>query len=523
MEMSNLTKKRIILIMIGLMFGVLLASLDSTIVGTAMPKIIEKLNGFDYYTWPVISYLLCITISMPLWGKLADLYGFKRIYVLGIILFLIGSALCGMAQSMNQLIYFRGLQGIGGAVLISNTMAIIGVLFPPADRAKYMGILGSAGALASVIGPTLGGFITDHLSWRWIFYVNVPVGIIALIILLFALPKNKASMDRKKIDYIGAGALIITLVPLLLAFTWGGNKYDWNSAQIISMFTISLVMLVVFLMIEKKVADPIIPLSLFKNSVFNVSAIEMFLVNGIIMGVSIFLPLFVQGVAGKSASNSGAIMTPMMFSLIIGAIISGVFVSKTKKYKIQSIIGLIIMGIGSFLLTLLDIKSSNFEIVVIMIVLGLGIGIVTPILSSAAQNAFSEKQMGVVTSGIQFFKLLGSTIASAVLGTALNTSIKNGLNQLEVGNLPANLKILFKNPNTISNPDVMIGIKAKLPNEMLPAFGRVMDQIKHVLSDSIQYVFLICFVIAIISFVIGFFLKEIPLTKNTALEPTKDE
>lgn len=494
MEFKNLTKKRIVFIMIGLMFGILLASLDSTIVGTAMPKIIEKLKGFDYYTWPVISYLLCITISMPLFGKLADLYGFKRIYVIGIIIFLIGSALCGIAQTMNQLIYFRGLQGIGGAVLISNTMAIIGVLFPPADRAKYTGILGSAGALASVIGPTLGGFITDHLSWRWIFYVNVPIGIIALIILILALPKNNSSTTRKQIDYIGAGALIISLVPMLLAFTWGGNQYDWNSGHIISMFTFSFIMLVVFLMIEKKAADPIIPLSLFKNLVFNISAIEMFLVNGIIMGVSIFLPLFVQGVTGKSASNSGAIMTPMMFSLIIGAIISGVLVSKTQKYKLQSIIGFIIMGIGSFLLTFLDIKSSNFQIVLIMIVLGLGMGIVTPILSSAAQNAFSEKQMGVVTSGIQFFKLLGSTIFSAILGTALNSSIKNGLKQLDTGNLPENMKTLLKNPNTVSNSDVMMEIKAKLPNEMLPAFAKIMDQIRHVLSDSIQYVFLICLV-----------------------------
>jgi EmrB/QacA subfamily drug resistance transporter len=522
MEFKNLTKKRIVFIMIGLMFGILLASLDSTIVGTAMPKIIEKLKGFDYYTWPVISYLLCITISMPLFGKLADLYGFKRIYVIGIIIFLIGSALCGIAQNMNQLIYFRGLQGIGGAVLISNTMALIGVLFPPADRAKYTGILGSAGALASVIGPTLGGFITDHLSWRWIFYVNVPIGIIALIILILALPKNNSSTTRKQIDYIGAGALIISLVPMLLAFTWGGNKYDWNSAHIISMFTFSFIMLIVFLMTEKKAADPIIPLSLFKNLVFSISAIEMFLVNGIIMGVSIFLPLFVQGVTGKSASNSGAIMTPMMFSLIIGAIISGVLVSKTQKYKLQSIIGFIIMGIGSFLLTLLDIKSSNFQIVLIMIVLGLGMGIVTPILSSAAQNAFSEKQMGVVTSGIQFFKLLGSTIFSAVLGTALNSSIKNGLKQLDTGNLPENMKTLLKNPNTVSNSDVMMQIKAKLPNEMLTALAKIMDQIRHVLSDSIQYVFLIYLVIAIISFVIGFFLKEIPLTKNNAIEPTKD-
>jgi EmrB/QacA subfamily drug resistance transporter len=522
METKNLSKKRIIMIMIGLMFGILLASLDSTIVGTAMPKIIEKLNGFDYYTWPVISYLLCITISMPLFGKFADLYGFKRIYVIGIIIFLAGSVLCGMSQTMIQLIYFRGLQGIGGAVLVSNTMAIIGILFPPAERAKYTGILGSAGALASIIGPTLGGFITDSFSWRWIFYVNIPVGIIALIILILALPGNNGTVERKKVDYLGAGALIITLIPMLLAFTWGGNKYNWNSIQIISMFATSAIMLVIFLMIERTAADPIIPLSLFKNSVFNISAIEMFLVNAIIMGASIFLPLYVQGVIGKSASKSGAIMTPMMFSLIVGAIISGVIISKTQKYKVQSILGFVIMGVGTLLLSFLDVKSSNFQIVLVMIVLGIGMGIVTPILSSAAQNVFSENQMGVVTSGIQFFKLLGSTIASAILGTVLTSTMKNGLKTLDISNLPPSMTVLLKNPNTVSNPDLIKGIKARLPQEMLPAFIKLMEQVRHVLYNSIHEVFIICIVIAAVAFVFGFFLKEIPLAKTTAMDTNED-
>lgn len=512
MTISNLNKKQVVLILIGLMFGILLASLDSTIVGTAMPKIIEALKGFDYYTWPVISYLLCITISMPLFGKLADIYGYKKIYVLGVVVFLAGSALCGMSQNMIQLICFRGLQGIGGAVLISNTLAIIGVLFPPADRAKYMGILGSAGALASIIGPTLGGYITDNLSWRWIFYVNVPVGILTLLIALFTLPEHEEE-DRKKIDFLGAFVLIISLVPMLLAFTWGGNKYEWNSLQIISMFAFSAIMLVVFGLIEKKAEDPIIPLSLFKNSIFNISAIEMFLVNSVMMGVSIFLPLFVQVVVGKSASKAGAIMTPMMLSLIVAAAFSGTIMSKTQKYKLQSLIGYVIQAIGAIMLSFLDTNSSNLEIIIDMVVMGIGIGIIIPILSSAAQNAFSEKQMGVVTSGIQFFKLLGPTIASAILDTVLNSSMKNGLKNVKVDNLPANITTMLKNPSTISNPDVINGIKIKLPQELLPAFGKMMEQIKHVLSNSIHDVFMICVVIAAISLVFGFFLKEIPLAK----------
>lgn len=516
--MKDLTKKRIVFIMIGLMFGILLASLDSTIVGTAMPKIIEKLKGFDYYTWPVISYLLCITISMPLFGKLADLYGFKKIYVIGIVIFLIGSALCGMSQNMIELIIFRGFQGIGGAVLISNTMAIIGILFPPADRAKYTGILGTAGALASVIGPTLGGYITDNLSWRWIFYVNVPVGIITLVLILLSLPSHQTNHEVKKIDYLGALTLITCLVPMLLSFTWGGNRYNWSSGQILGMFSVSIVMLLLFIFIEKKAVEPIIPLSLFKDAIFNVSCIEMFLINGILMGASIFLPLFVQSVIGTSASKSGEIMTPMMFSLIIGSIISGVIISKTQKYKIQSIIGFLILAVGTVMLSFLGVHTKNSQIVMDMIVIGVGMGIIMPILSSAAQNAFTEKEMGVVTSGVQFFKLLGSTIASAVLGTVLTSSMKSGLKSINPGNLPNNLLTLVKNPSALSNPDVLKGVKGKLPPEMLPSFVKLMNQVKHVLSNSIHDVFVICIIISCIAFIFGLFLKEIPLAKTEKVD-----
>jgi EmrB/QacA subfamily drug resistance transporter len=513
MTMKNLSKKNVILIMIGLMFGLLLASLDSTIVGTAMPKIIGSLKGFDYYTWPVLAYLLCITISMPLLGKLADLYGFKKIYVIGIIVFLIGSALCGLSQNIFQLIVFRGFQGIGGAVLISNTMAIIGVLFPPAERAKYGGLLASAGALASIVGPSLGGYITDHLSWRWVFYVNIPVGIVALIILIMVLPAHSEPLEKKKIDFLGALTFIIALVPLLLAFTLGGKNYAWNSLQIIGMFAFSAAMLLAFALVERKAEDPIIPLSLFKNSVFNYSALEMFLLNAVIMGSSIFLPLFVQGVIGSSASKSGAVMTPMMLSLIVGAILSGNIVSKTNKYKLQVIVGLAIMTLGTVLLSFLDVNSTNTQIIIDMLVLGFGTGIVMPIFQVTAQSAFPESQMGVVTSGIQFFKFMGSTMASAVLGTILSTSMSSGLKGLKVGTLPANISALLKNPNSFSNPDTINGVKAKLPEAMLPAFNKLLVQVKQVLSNSIHHVFILCIVIAVIALIAVLFMKDTPLSK----------
>lgn len=513
MSFANLNKKSTVLIMIGVMVGLLLASLDATIVTTAMPKIVSDLKGFDYYTWPLIGFLLCMTISMPLFGKLADMYGFKPIYVFGIVIFLVGSALSGMSQNMIQLIIFRGLQGIGGAILVSNSLAIIGMLFAPVDRAKYIGIASSAGALASIVGPSLGGFITDNFSWRWVFYVNIPVGIIALTIILLVLPSHQEIQERKKIDYLGAVSLTIALIPMLLAFTWGGKNYDWNSIQILSMLVFSLLMLIVFAIIETKATDPIIPLSLFKSSVFNFSALEMFLLSAVMIGSVIFIPLYVQSIIGSSASKSGALLTPMMLSLIVGAILSGIIVSKTNKYKMLAIMGFLITGTGTVLLLSLGVQSSSSHVVIDMIILGFGTGIVMPIFNVTAQNAFPENQLGVVTSAIQFFKSMGQTIASSVFGTIMITSLKNGLQSVDVSGLPANVAKVLKDPNTVSNAASISKIKAQLPEKMLPSFAKVIEQVKQILSNSIHNVFIICIIIAVLALVTVLFMKEIPLNK----------
>jgi len=513
MEFTNLNRKSKTLIMTGVMVGLLLASLDGTIVTTAMPKIISDLNGFEYYTWPLIAFFLCLTISMPLFGKLADMYGFKPIYVFGIAIFLVGSALCGLSQNMIQLIIFRGLQGIGGAILVSNSMAIIGMLFAPAERAKYIGVAFSAGIVASIVGPFLGGFITDNFSWRWVFYVNVPIGILALVIILFFLPSSQEIKEIKMIDYLGASALIIALIPMLLAFTWGGKNYDWNSIQIISMFVFSILMIITFAIIETKASDPIVPMSLFKNSVFNFSALEMFLISAIMIGAAIFIPLYIQSVIGSSASKSGAIITPMMLSLIVGAIISGLIVSKTHKYKILAIIGFLITCIGTVFLLNLGVKSSSSQVILDMIVLGFGTGIVMPIFNVTAQNAFPESQLGVVTSSIQFFKAMGQTIASSVLGTIMSTSLKDGLYNLDVSSLPASVTKVFRDPNSLSNAQAISNLKSQLPEKMLPAFAKVMEQVKQVFSDSIHVVFIICIVISALALFTVLFMKEMPLNK----------
>ncbi len=523
MNIENLNKKRRLWVMAGIMFGLLLASIDGTIVSTAMPKIIGSLSGFDYYAWPMTAFLLTLTISMPLFGKLADSYGFKPTYVFGIIVFLVGSALCGFSQNMIQLIFFRGLQGIGGAILSSNSLAIIGILYPPEQRAKYIGIAASAAGLGSIVGPALGGFITDHFSWRWIFYINIPIGVITFIIMMIALPNYKLNQERKRIDFPGAAALIIALVPLLLALSWGGSKYDWNSTQIVSMLLFSIVMITGFLYIETKADDPIIPLALFRNSAFNFSAIGIFLMAAVMMGGAVFIPLFVQGVVGKSASQSGAILTPLMVSMIAGALLSGAIVSKTHRYKLQAIIGFAIMGVGSLLLGGMDVRTENSTVLLNMIVMGFGTGVAMPVFNVTAQNSVSENQMGVATSGTQFFKYMGQTISASVLGTILTVSMKAGLQDMKTGSLPSTVAAMLKDPNTLSNSGALKEIMAKLPKPFLPDLLKVMEEMKQILSDSIHQVFIICIVIAAAGIISSVLMKEAGSIKGTALIKETDK
>lgn len=397
-----------------------------------------------------------------------------------------GSVLCGLSQSMMQFIICRGIQGVGGAILISNTMAIIGILFPPADRAKYGSFVTAASGIASLVGPVLGGLITDHLTWRWVFFVNIPLSIIALAIIIFAFPSYKAAKEHRRIDYAGAVVMIIALIPMLLAFTWGGGDYVWNSVQIIGMLVFAVIMLVTFGVVESKADDPIIPLSLFKNSVFNLSALEMFLFNGVMIAVTTFIPLFLQVVKGLSASQSGALITPMMFSLMAGVAISGLIISKSCKYKILSIAGFLIMGLGTVMLLFLNINSDNSLIVISMILMGLGIGVAMAIYNVTAQNVFSNSQMGVVTSSIQFFRMMGQTIASSVLGTILINSLSKGIKNLDVSKFPLELAQQLKDTNTITDSDAIITLKYLVPTDLTFNFETIMAQ----LSKPFQVLFI---------------------------------
>lgn len=426
MKFQNLSQKRIRFIIIGLMLSSLLSALDSTIVGTAMPKVVNELQGINHYAWPFTAYMLTSTISIPIFGKLADLFGRKPIYFIGVITFIVSSALCGTSNSMLQLILFRGLQGIGGGILISGSMQIVGEIFPVKERGKYMGIISSMFGFASLIGPTVGGLITDNLSWRWIFYINLPIGILAMSIMFFALPYHRFK-DHRKFDYAGGISLIFALVPLLLAFSWAGKDYAWRSIQIQSMLVVAGIMIGVFIILEGKAVEPVVPLSMFKNVIFLVSVLAAFLSSILLFTVVIYIPLFMQRVLGSGATVSGMIITPMNLSQVVTGIIVGQLIAKTGRYKRLAVLSFIVTTGGIGYLSLLGVGVSNFRIVVMMILLGIGVGTTMPVLSIAVQNVFSQDQVGVVSAGLQFFRNLGATLGTAMLGTIMAAGMKNGL------------------------------------------------------------------------------------------------
>ncbi|AET69251.1 drug resistance transporter, EmrB/QacA subfamily [Desulfosporosinus orientis DSM 765] len=426
MGFQNLSSQRIRFIIIGLMLSSLLSAVDSTIVGTAMPKVVNDLQGMNHYTWPFTAYMLTSTISIPIFGKLADLFGRKPIYFIGVITFILSSALCGAANNMLQLILFRGLQGIGGGVLISGSMQIVGELFPVKERGKYMGIISSVFGFASLMGPTVGGVIADNFSWRWIFYINLPLGILAMIIMFWALPYQRSHQHRK-IDYAGGLALIFALVPLLLAFLWAGKDYAWRSAPIISLLVVAGIMIGTFIILEGKAVEPVVPLSMFKNSIFLVSVLAAFLSSILLFTVVIYVPLFVQGVLGANATSSGVIITPMNISQVVTGIITGQIIAKTGKYKGLAVFGFVVTTAGIGYLSGLGPGTSDFQMVILLILLGLGAGTIMPALSISVQNVFPQDQIGVVSAGLQFFRNLGGTLGTAVLGTVMAAGVKNGL------------------------------------------------------------------------------------------------
>ena len=426
MGAENNVLKHFKLIFSGLMISLLIVSLDGTITTTAMPKIIASLGGLQYYVWPVTIYLTTVIISAMLSGKLSDFYSSKKILMGALIVFVFGSVLCGFSQNMTELILFRALQGLGAGIIVTVPKKIIAEMVPPRQRGKYMGLFGIAGGISTVVGPTLGGFITDSLGWQWIFFVNVPIGIIALSLIIPYLPEFGVIVKEKVMDYLGIITFTGALTSFLVALTFSQQNTVISQALLDSLWIFAVIMLSGFIYAEIKAKEPVLPLYLFKNSVFTISSISVFLSGAITLASTVYIPLFLQSVQGLSPSSSGAYLTPLMFTMIIAAILSGQIISKTGTYKKLTIISFAIGTAGMFLLSMTQ-NTSNLEIIIYEIIAGIGTGLAMPLFIIAAQNAFKKRELGVVTSSSMYIEQLGSVIGLAILGTIVNMTLNLNL------------------------------------------------------------------------------------------------
>jgi len=408
--------RKIPFVMAGVMLGLLIAALDGTIVSTIMPTVIRDLHGMEYYVWPFAVYLLTSTIATVVFGRCSDLYGRKRIFLFGIALFLAGSVLCGLAPGMTGFILFRGVQGIGGGILTALAFIIVAELFPPWERGRYIGILVSSFGIASIAGPLLGGTITDLLGWRWVFYINLPLGAIAWLLVSAELPETARIPENRQIDRAGIAAFVGAMVPLFIAVSCGGTLLAWTSPQVTGLFILSAVLLAVFIRIERDAQNPLLPLYLFRNRIYLSTAIASFLVNALFYAGIIYLPLFMQDVVKTSASGTGMLITPMVVSLIVASVACGRIIRTTRRYKPAAIGGFIVAGIAILMLSTLSSGTPALFIVAATVLLGWGVGTLYPVLAVAAQNAMPPEDLGIVTSSQQFFRNMGATLLTPVFG-----------------------------------------------------------------------------------------------------------
>jgi EmrB/QacA subfamily drug resistance transporter len=495
-------KREVLVVLPGLLLALILAMLDQTIVSTALPRIVGDLGGVTHLSWVVTAYILASTITTPLYGKLGDLYGRKRWLMIAIVIFLIGSALSGLSQTMDQLILFRALQGLGAGGLMVGVIASIGDLVAPRERGQYMGYMMAAMMLAMIAGPLVGGYITDSLSWRWIFYINMPVGGAALIYLwaTLHLPYKKVP---HKIDYLGAGMLAIAATSIVLLTTWGGTQYRWGSGQILGLAVVAVAAVVAFLFTETRAAEPVLPLHVFKNRNFSVATGMSFLLGVAMLGALTFLPLYQQTVQHLSAVGSGLLLIPMMLGVTVTSLIGGFVMTRTGRYRFMPIVGGAIMTVAMILLTGLGVHTTLLQSGLYYAVLGIGMGFLMQITSVIVQNSVDPRDIGVASSSRTFFQQIGGSLGVALFGAVFARRLTGSMTSLLPG-VHLNTGDGQLNPVTVNH---------------LPALIR--HDVFVAISHAIQGVFYLAAPAAFAVFVLAWFIKEVPLRSSAPPPPSE--
>ncbi|WP_127579578.1 MDR family MFS transporter [Paenibacillus koleovorans] len=518
--MEHLDHRTKVTIMISIMAAMLFAALNQTIVGTALPRIIAELGGLEYYSWVFTIYMLTSSVTTILVGKLSDMYGRKPFILIGISIFILGSFLSGTSASIIQLIVYRGIQGFGAGMIMSTAFASIGDLFAPRERGRWQGLMSASFGLASVFGPTLGGYIVDHYEWHWVFWVFLPVGLIAMGLIWWLFPQVPRK-EKAPIDYVGSICLTLTIVPMLLAFSWAGTKYEWGSVEIAGLFVAAVAALMLFVLVERRVSNPVLPIGLFRIPAFTLSNAAGFLMGSGMFGAVMFVPFYVQGVKGMTATHSGFVTMPMTLSLVIMSALGGQWISRTGKYKGIAILGMVMMTVGLLSMSFMTGDTPVWLTVLLLILVGGGVGFGMPVFTLTVQNSAEPRLLGVATASSQLFRSLGGTIGVSIMGTVLGHRIGVKMKELAAtagdgasASMPpetAEKLQALQDPQLLLDPPKLEQLRLALPESLQATFREIVAQLHESLGYALSGVFLTGAFIVAGALILSFFLKEVTL------------